>query len=413
MALSIRTQPVNANRGYILGGNNIRFTVATNLLLDVDNNVKPQFRIYAILQRINPNGTYTVIARVFGVPSPTDTEVISSATYCRAHFNFKNYIYADLQKFADAFISSGIPESHRYQYIVNFYEYDLGEQLPGVAQSLVFFAVPGGSPVMRAYNSTFANVYINPTPRSFLSLRNTIYFNPSNPIWLYFKPDAGINYVNAYAEYKNEIGDIVTATRTIGNFTGVASPFNIRAFKLDLNTIDWDDFVGEPDPVWANFKVLQVYISNSSNILIVNAINLVLQSGTMQSRTFYYRNSLGAIAVLHCTGKQVTKHKLTQSTAEVEPNNTTTNATKIVKGSILQFNQDVESEFEQNTGHQTEPEFNNFIDFIRSNERYELVNGFYYPIILTATDFNGNSDELTLFNRTFSYKYAHNEEFYA
>lgn len=422
MAISINQQPAT----WIIAGNSVMYRVGGSEYLQ-GGQARPDYRIVCKIYRIDivsgvPQAA-VLIGELVGIPNVSKTFAVSGVTYYYVDFDLSGIITSDLQQ---PFFSPSVGRTSSNlirNYKADFEEYFDNATLATVISN-VCAAIPAGRPIIRNYDlPTIIAQYL--TPGNGQRFLNNVIGNNIGRI-LYNQP-LTLNFYNSYTT--GFINLKATATylngstlinRTFFIYSGANPGINFIQYQILLSQVSWASSFGDPffgvtleepfDPinlVRISFVATNVDVEVSENV----TYEVVHTSKHRFARTYYFVNSLGFIETLVTTGTRVGNSKLKVNDAEIAVNNSNTATTKMVMGNLAQYNHLLNEEFTQHVGYTSQEVYNAFQDFIRSRIKYLKEGNYYYPIVLSKFEFDGNSDDQSVFPQSFTYKYASLEGF--
>jgi hypothetical protein len=420
MAISINQQPAT----WILAGNEAKYRVGGSQYLN-GGNARADYKIICKLYRIDivagsPQAA-VLIGTFNGIPSIAKTFVVSSTTYYYADFNMALAILADLQEPALSNTIGRTSDDFFRTYKCDFYEYY--DATPGtIVSSNVCTGLAVGQPILRNYSaSTFIAQYL--TAGAGQKFLNTL--RPKGRI--VFDKILRLNYYNTYASgfvnlkatayYRN---DVDAATGTWFIYSAANPGVNFLHWQILLSSVSWATSIGDPFygasltlPFTTEgiYKIVFEVTNPSTSVSEQLTFDIVHPSVEPYARVFHYKNSFGFMECLVTTGKRTSNDKLSTLDADLFVDNSATGTTKVISGNLTKYNHKLSKELTQPVGWVDPISYEAFKDFLRSERKYEKIGEYYYPIVLTQTDFEGMADEQTTFGRSFTYQYASYEGF--
>ena len=423
MATNINQQPT----GWIIAGNQTRYRVGGSLYLN-SGVARPDYRITCKLFRIDVvSGSpiaAVLIGTFYGIPSISKKYTVSSVDYYFVDFDLQDAILADMQS-----VEPSIPSTHS-RTSANFfrtYKCDFNEYFDGasinLAVSSTIAAVPAGQPRLRSYDApSFVSNYLTAaTEQRFLNTHRPngrMLFNQFLLLNYYNTYTSGFINLNAKVYYHYGTDKLFV------EYFMFALPnpgANFLTWAINLSAISWATFFGDPffgvdlaEPFNAEgiYKIEFSVTNPSTRVSEVLSFEVVHPRIVPHAKAFYFVNSMGFWECMVTKGKAASKDKYLSAEADLYVDNSNTSTTKMVQGNLSQYNGKIEQEITQALGYTNAVMFEQFKDFLRSNRRVLRIGGYYYPIVITQTDFEGIADDMKLFGRSFTYKPASQEEYY-
>lgn len=422
MAISINQQPTT----WIIAGNSVKYRVGGDQYL-LSGQARPDYRIVCKLYRIDviagvPQAA-VLVGELVGIPSVAQTFVASSVTYYYVDFDLSGLILADLPT---PHFSASIGRST--SNLLRNYKADFNEYYNNTSFSTTISntcaAIPAGRPIIRNYDlaSVIAQHLTPGAGQRFLNNVSGNYIGRilyNEPLTLNFYNSYNSGFVNLKATVYYLDGSNQVA-RTFFIYAGANPGINFIQFQILLSQVSWNVLITDPffgvtlseafdveNIFRISFVVTNVDVEKSETV----TYNVIHSSRFRFGRAYYYANSLGFMECLPTTGARIAKKKLQVSDAEVTANNDSAASTKIVDGNLAQYNQLLTQEFTQHVGYTSKELYDAFNDFVRSPIKLVKEGAYYYPIVLSKLEFDGNSDDQAIFPQSFTYKYASLEGF--
>ena len=417
MAININSQP----SGIVPAGNKSIIKVGGSEY-SVSGVIAADYKIVCKIYRITIVGgspVSTLIATIEGIPSINQSYVVSTVTYYWTEFDISEFVLADFQEMA--LPTARLRNSLNYiqSYNCNFQEFKNGAFGSPVASNTFTF-IPAGAPELRNYSiDPFSAKFTPGTNQELLNLvkNGKMIFN--QPLFLNFYNTYTTGNLNLMAKVYFDLAgtsfeqEFVMTTATAPATVGLLC-YNVNMAVERIEDEFW--FLAFTlDNAKFGFKKLEFWMAQASGGIVrkseILSFEVIHPEIEIDSAAFYYINSAGCWEGLFTNGKKAIKDSLQSETTELYQDNRNASTTKRIQGNLRQLNQKLRQEIEISTGFMNSESNSKFKDFLRSEVILERIGEYYFPIIITDTDFKESETDQVLLGRSFKYQYAQLEGF--